>query len=206
MTYFELAHCLWDFCPLLLQVCFQDALRGQLVPSLPWPLCPAHRWDRWKPLWCIPALTCWAVSDIALEQLGIPLEYNTAVRPVCAQPHRDITFLLPLRCLWMGESLKKVSLPVLCVCLLWPELTFPSHILFFFPDLTSNLFPKQMEVELGGCIRHKCLYLRMKSVREMTTSGSQTEYNLWTDTFLSKKQLLLKMPTSPTLGWDNAVS
>lgn len=57
-----------------------------------------------------------------------------------------------------------------------------------------------MEAELGGCIRHKCLYLRMKSVREMTTSGSQIEYDLWTDTFLSKNQLLLKMPTSPTVG------
>ncbi|KAM9276329.1 LOW QUALITY PROTEIN: ovochymase-1 [Cariama cristata] len=78
-------------------------------------------------------------SDFALMQLVVPLECQAAARPVYL-PHSRETLSSCSRCTVSGWGIIE-------------------------EDLTSNLFLKQMGTELGGCSRHECLYLRMKSER-----------------------------------------
>ena len=110
MTYFELGRCLWDFCPLPLQACFQDALRGQLLPSLPWSQVRQVKTITVHPHFNMLSYDSDMLSydsDIALVQLDVPLEYNAAEASVSAQQHRDVFFLFPLHCVWMGAHRRR---------------------------------------------------------------------------------------------------
>lgn len=103
MTYFELGHRLWDLCPLPLQVCLQGALRGQLVPSLPW--------SQVRQVKTIVVHSHFDMlsydSNTALVQLDTPLEYNAAEASMSAQQHRDSIFLFPLCYVWMRDHQRR---------------------------------------------------------------------------------------------------
>lgn len=101
MTSFEVGYNLWGcFFLFLYKYLFRLHLKGSVFL-----LCSSHRWERWRPLWCIPTLACWAMAStfpLMLLKLHFCQKYFLLLpRPdlkFISQP--DVSQARPLQQIW----------------------------------------------------------------------------------------------------------